>query len=177
MNKDRSMTFFCLKYNTEDGTCQVRKTNTCMRQILKAKCRAVKDLLELRKCFCPRGHESVHINQLIFNGMIGRAVLGHVKFSYEACIHRSFYCCVTAFTIDLEKVFGLLEPASSFAAIDFPLENGMLAEKPNVAGFCNYYKSVKDGVKLVGLVELEGELQPELATIHSFESALQLEPI
>ncbi len=172
MDKDEDITFVCVKCDPDMRTCQVRKMNTGIEQALITKCREVESLISYaKKPRCEPGDDII-VRDFALHGMTeGGVVLGHVKFTYYG--QENFTFCTTAFTIDLNKAFDLHEPAASFAAISFPLEEDMLDEKPNQSGFAPYYKSYENGVALSGLVSFEGEINPTSATIHSFETALE----
>ncbi len=157
-----------------NGTLQVRKTSSGIKQVLLKKCQETEASLLSKKCHCAHEDALIDLTDLFFHGMTdGGIVLGQVQFSYIACKHICFHDCATAFAIELDKIFELDEPAASFAAISFPLDEDLLMKKDNVSGYCPYYKSFEGGVSLTGLVSLGGKFQVESARVHSFETVLE----
>ncbi len=83
---------------------------------------------------------------------------------------------MTAFAVNLETTLDNgIEPESSrtSSAFRFPLKRDILTNTPYRSSFCPYYRSSDNGCSLAGLLEYEGEICPETATIHSFPTALE----
>ncbi len=173
-----NITFACVRYNSEDGTCEVRKMNSGIEQVLLAKCREAavfspqaKRLKTTFEC-----HE-IYINDFALHGMTeGGVVLGHVLFNHPDQEPFS-KDCATAFALDLNVALKLYEPAASFAAISFPVSDDLLVTKPRFAGFSPYYKSFENGAALSGLVAFEGDVCAKHVTIHSFDTPLEWGPL
>ncbi len=173
------ITFACVRYNPEDGTCDVRKVNSGIQQVLLAKCREVAELSpQAKRLKTASGYyQRVYINDFVLHGMTeGGVVLGHVRFShpYKADVED---VSATAFALDLNVALKLYEPAASFAAISFPVAEDLLKAKPQFSGFGPYYKSFEKGSLLSGLVAFEGDVCAKQVTIHSFETTLEWSPI
>ncbi len=177
------MTFFCGIYNPEDGSFQIRKTETSMEDILLAKCKESQSQSTSSSPFPPakRARTDVvdtsefELYEFRLHGITGDSVaIGHVKFSWKSGGSKKH--CSTAFAVDLNTMLDNRigpESARTLAAFKFPLKRDIMTDMPYTSSFCPYYRSSDYGYALAGLLEYEGEICPETATIHSFPTALK----
>ncbi len=151
------------RFNPEDGTCQTRATHTELKTLILTKMPEFK--ARAKKL-------SFVIKHTVLHGVTGSTVVGHVDFGHHNGGKKMKHRGVMPFTIDLDLMFGTMEPAASFAAIRFPFPAEVVKAMPDNAYMYPYYKSAEDGAFLAGVVSVSGKECPEQATVYSFKSSL-----
>ncbi len=178
---NRDITFVCVRYDPDLGTCDVREMGTAIKEVLLAKCREEDHQAPAAKRTKgqPIG-DSVILTDFDLHGMTeGGAVLGHVSFWYSSSTNDGYFGDFsTPFVLDTNKALNLHEPAASFAAISFPLSEDLFEDRGIYAGFSPYYRSFEGGgADISGLVAFQGRIIPESLTVHTFGKTLEWSPL
>ncbi len=187
----------CVKVDPESNTCKVRRTNTGLEMALYANTLSQDTDAEwINPYESPFGKVGIEHDFVSFLGFASDSVIvGQAEFHYFGIDKSWHHHGTSVFTIDLDKILDMQEPASVFSAFNFPLRSDVFDtftaldyrfNKDDAAScwkFSPYFQTEqeKDGsnkVGLAGIIEfIDKDFKPLEARLYSFKKHLEVKEL